>query len=117
VGRGGGALGAGAARACHPVKGNAEDYEAELVRRLGNFFSDQAQGYDIPPAVLYRLEGFIEAGITAGFSQPQEIQDRLIAAADKHQGKEVAEFYRQDFRLVLHSRLPTAPVYPSTKSK
>ena len=71
-------------------------YLAALEERLTAFFDDQASGLDIPPAVLYRLEGFIEAGILSSFIS-----------------EDSAALYRDDERLVLHLRMHDAPVYPS----
>lgn len=92
------------------------DYSAELAQRLRQFFSDQQQGLDIPPADLYRLEGFIEAGLLMGIVDAPEIKQALIDGAQQHLGTEIAEFYRQDYRLILHLRMHQAPVYPSSKA-
>ncbi|MDF1691575.1 MAG: hypothetical protein P1U47_04330 [Zhongshania sp.] len=92
------------------------DYREELACKLTQFFSDQQQGLDIPPAQLYRLEGYIEAGILVGFITEPEIKQNLIDHAKQYLNSDVAEFYRQDYRLILHLRMATAPVYPGNKS-
>ncbi|MEX1670703.1 hypothetical protein AB4876_17415 [Zhongshania guokunii] len=92
------------------------DYLEELSCKLTQFFSDQRDGLDIPPAQLYRLEGFIEAGILVRFITESEVKQDLIDRAKQYLSHDVAEFYRQDYRLILHLRMPIAPVYPSNKS-
>jgi hypothetical protein len=120
VGGGCRALGISAARAGVSVTLNASaasaNYLFQLEARLKSFFSDQAQGFDIPPAVLYRLEGFIEAGVVSGFVTKIEMRDRLIAFAEHYTGADSAMVYRSDDRIILHVCMPEAPVYPSTKS-
>jgi hypothetical protein len=88
-------------------------YLAALDERLTGFFDDQASGLDIPPAVLYRLEGFIEAGILSSFISETEIKSRLVKLAGRYLGDDSAALYRDDERLVLHLRMHEAPVYPS----
>ncbi|CAA0089759.1 Uncharacterised protein [Zhongshania aliphaticivorans] len=88
----------------------------ELDDRLLSFFRDQSEGFDIPPAVLYRLEGFIEAGLVLGFINPKEIKRRLYDLAIQYGGEEAGELYHNDERIILHVLMPEAPVYPSTKS-
>lgn len=109
-------MGLGAAGAGSRVSDESAHYIAELETRLRSFFSDQVDGFDIPPAVLYRLEGFIEAGIKFGFIAKPEVRDRLIALAERHMGPVAANIYRNDDRLILHVFMPEAPVYPSTQS-
>jgi hypothetical protein len=95
---------------------DVSNYLAELEARLLAFFEDQADGLDIPPAVLYRLEGFIEAGVIAKFINAAEIKSRLCELAQRYANTEVAALYRSDERLILHLHMPEAPVYPSKKS-
>lgn len=91
-------------------------YLAELDAKLLAFFKDQAEGLDIPPALLYRIEGFIEAGLAAKLISPQEIRGRLCELAERYVHEEVAALYHGDERFILHMHMPEAPVYPSSKS-
>jgi hypothetical protein len=91
-------------------------YAAELDNRLQHFFSEQAAGYDVPPAVVYRIEGFIEAGILLELCTEAAVRDRLVELAEQFSGQRLADIYRQDFHLILHMRMREAPVYPSTKA-
>ncbi|WP_373077934.1 hypothetical protein [Zhongshania sp.] len=89
-------------------------YQTELAQKLQCFFSDQQQGLDIPPAQLYRIEGFIEAGLLAGFITELGLKQTLVDSAKQYLNVEVADFYQQDYRLILHMRMHEAPVYPSS---
>lgn len=90
--------------------------EDALAKRLRNFFEDQAAGLDVAPAELYRLEGLFEAALLLGLYSEAQIKDRLCELAEEYLSVEIAQFYRQDFRLILHMRMREAPVYPSAKS-
>lgn len=94
---------------------SAETFVAELDNRLRHFFSEQADGYDIPPAELYRIEGFIEAGVLLGLCSETTVRQRLIELAEQFSGQRLTDIYRDDYRLILHMRMAEAPVYPSTK--
>lgn len=95
----------------------AESYRQELQSRLTLFFADQAAGFDIPPAQLYRLEGFIDAGLISGFITEPLLRQQLIDDAQCVCGQELDAFYQQDYRLILHTRMAEAPVYPSTNNE
>jgi hypothetical protein len=95
---------------------SAVEYRAELSQKMDQFFSDQQQGLDIPPAQLYRLEGFIEAGLLMAYVTEVEIKNQLISGAEKYLNAKIAAFYQQDFRLILHMRMHEAPVYPSSSA-
>ena len=94
----------------------ANDFCAQLFEKIHSFFSDQQQGLDIPPAQLYRLEGFIEAGLIAGFVLESEVKKTFIDCAEQYFNTEIADFYRKDYRLILHMRMSEAPVYPSSNA-
>jgi hypothetical protein len=93
-----------------------EHYLAELEARLNAFFSDQAEGLDIPPALLSRLEGFIDAGIMVALISATEMKQRLTSLAEHYSGADAAAIYENDNRVILHLLMPEAPVYPSAKS-
>ena len=93
-----------------------EGYRAELSQKIQQFFSDQQQGLDIPPADLYRLEGFIDAGLLLGLIFDTELKQELVDGAEQYLNTVVADFYRQDYRLILHLRMHEAPVYPSSNT-
>lgn len=93
-----------------------EEFHRQLRERLHVFFRDQAEGWDIPPAQLYRLEGFIEAGLSLQLVSQDEVRQQLLSLATDYLPEEDAELYQQDDRIVLHLHMKTAPVYPSTSS-
>jgi|TARA_R110001599_G_scaffold269171_1_gene469984 hypothetical protein len=93
---------------------SAADYCAELSQKIAQFFSDQQQGLDIPPALLYRFEGFVEAGLLMGYITETEVKRELVDGAQYYLNTAIAEFYQQDFRLILHMRMREAPVYASS---
>lgn len=88
----------------------------QLQERLDAFFREQAEGWDIPPAHLYRLEGFIEAGLRLELISRQQVRRQLLALADHYLCAEDADLYRQDEDIVLHLHMKTAPVYPGNSS-
>ncbi|NKI17952.1 hypothetical protein HCU74_11095 [Spongiibacter sp. KMU-166] len=90
-----------------------EALEQCIASRLQSFFADQAAGLDIAPADLYRLEGLLEASLLLGLYSEDQIRDQLCALAKEHLSMEITEFYRQDYRLILHMHMREAPVYPS----
>ena len=90
-------------------------FEHELSRRVRQFFEDQAQGFDMPPARLYGLEGFIDCGLVCGLIAASDVRQCLVQVAEQVFGEHVADIYRHDERLILHVHMPVAPVFPSTK--
>lgn len=93
-----------------------EQFWTLLQARLEAFFRDQYEGWDIPPAQLYRLEGVIDAGLSLGLVSQQDVREQLLLLAERYLSKADAELYRQDDDIVLHLRMKTAPVYPSNSS-
>lgn len=106
-------MGTGSKGAEHSVIDAGIHYLAELDARLELFFSDQADGLDIPPAILYQLEGFIDAGVVSGFMTRSDIKARLVALAKRYADADTVAVYENDNRIILHLRMSDAPVYPS----
>lgn len=93
---------------------NAEFVDA-LAARLRSFFEDQAAGLDIPPALLYRLEGRMEMALEFGLIEQQPLRDLLVGLCREILGDTAAQFYLDDQRIILHLHMKPAPVTPSTR--
>lgn len=89
-----------------------EDFLQELDRRLQAFFADQHAGLDIPPAVLFRLEGAMDTAVKLGVIGEPALRERLLALAAEYLEEPLQAIYRQDERLLLHLHMCEAPVYP-----
>lgn len=90
---------------------NHGGFTQSVEQRLRELFLEYSQGRDVPPARLFRLEGYIEAGRDVG----------LISQRD------ACDLIRSTWEDVLHCELPKsaentlhipvamqrAPVYPS----
>lgn len=96
---------------------NESDFRQSLHEHLATFFADQAQGLDIPPAILYRLEGRIALGIELGLTSVAKVRQTVATLAAEHLGTEAARCYSDvagDEPVVLHLHMAEAPVFPST---
>jgi hypothetical protein len=90
---------------------NQNDFIQRVEQRLRDIFLEYNNGCDVPPARLFRLEGYIEAGRDVGLISQQQACDLICSA----------------WREVLNCELPVcaentiqipavmqrAPVYPS----
>ncbi|AKH69891.1 hypothetical protein IMCC21906_02228 [Spongiibacter sp. IMCC21906] len=85
-----------------------------LRPKLQAFFDDQKEGLDIPPGVLYRLEGQMQLGVEMNLIDEVSLRKNLVEMAESVLGSEAAQCYRDDHRLILHLQMPAAPVHPST---
>ena len=94
---------------------NARGFQRAFDQRLEQFFAEQAAGFDVPPAELYRLEGYIQAGLELGVLEAAALRRALETLAERYGGEELLARYRADTRLILHQHMAPAPVYPSTR--
>lgn len=90
------------------------DVSKFVEQALADYFSDFAKGFGVPPARRYYLEGYLQAMIDADLLTLANAQ-KLVADQCRHVlGDDAAALYRtrQD-KVILHSHMPRAPVYPS----
>ncbi|MBD2859155.1 hypothetical protein IB286_09055 [Spongiibacter sp. KMU-158] len=99
-----------------PSIASCETLIGEIDHRLVAFFCEQAEGYDIPPAELYRLEGSMACLLALGLQSESQLKARLLELAAEYGDKALYERYKRDTRLYLHLAMKPAPVYPSTRS-
>lgn len=92
---------------------DSDVFRQELEARLQAFFADQHAGLDIPPAVLYRLEGAMDSAVKLGVISKASLRQRLLALAEQYLDAPLQDIYRRDHRLLLHLHMREAPVYPS----
>ncbi len=85
----------------------------DLECRLRSFFAEQAAGFDVPPATLYRLEGAMDAAVQLGAISQQQLREKILALAEEFLPEPLQHIYRPDSRLLLHLHMAEAPVYPS----
>lgn len=84
-----------------------------IEARLLAIFRAYASGEDVPPALIYRTEGFIGAGCSMGLISEQEVQKIMQSL---HQ-----QVFKSKFPVMsggginIPSLMKRAPVYPSTK--
>lgn len=84
-----------------------------LAERLLGIFNAYANGNDVPPAQVFRTEGFIEAGCCIGLVSEQTVRELMQS------------LYRQVFDsefpamtgpgIQIPPLMRRAPVYPSTR--
>ncbi len=87
-----------------------------LEQALRDYFSDFAQGCDVPPARRFFIEGYLQAAIDAEILTPARAREQVADICAHQLGAAAAEVYRsEEGRLILHSHMPRAPVYPSGK--
>ncbi len=56
---------------------NRDDFIQTIDQRLRDVFLEYNSGRDVPPARLFRLEGYIEAGCDAGLISQQQACDLI----------------------------------------
>ena len=87
-------------------------YVAEVERRLLAIFNAYQDNKDVAPAILFRTEGFIEAGCELGLLT-QEQAAALIATVWKSVfGQNLPESASKSIHIPV--AMQRAPVYPST---
>lgn len=91
----------------------AEAFLDEMFARLRAVFVEQAEGWDVPPAELYRLEGCMAAAVQLGLIKESEMRDHLVGLAEEFLSEDLQAIYRGDQQLRLHLHMVEAPVYRS----
>lgn len=81
--------------------------------RLKAIYVSYASGKDVPPATLFRTEGFLEAACFSGFVNEEEIKSLMVLTQKTIFGRALSN--GQGVGLTIHSAMKRAPVYPSTK--
>lgn len=90
-----------------------EQFYSAVSARLMNIFKTYADGGDIAPALLYRTEGFIEAGCELGLVNEEQVN---LLMKDLHQ-----QIFHTSMTILeqpgvnIPMLMKRAPVYPSTK--
>ena len=86
-------------------------YPEEIAKRLTQIFAAYKQGYDVSPALKYRTEGFIEAGLMAGAIKKDELVDLLYRCYKQVFGEDASMVFEPG---VVPAMMKRAPVKPST---
>lgn len=86
----------------------------QLSQRLEQFFSEQADGFDVAPAELYRLEGMMAAAVSIELKTEAEFRQQLQELASRYGDATLLQMYCAEPRLILHMAMKAAPVYPSS---
>ena len=84
-----------------------------LEQAIDDYFAAFAEGFDVPPARRFFLEGYLQALVDSDQLLLREVLERLASACERHLGAEAAQRYREADGIVLHSHMRRAPVYPS----
>lgn len=86
---------------------------SSIEGRLKTIYVDYASGKDVPPATLFRTEGFLEAACFSGLVKEEEIRSLMLVAQKAVFGHALSN--TQEDGLTIHSSMKRAPVYPSTQ--
>lgn len=90
------------------------DAQQEIATQIEGLFSAFAQGRDVAPGDLLRLEGQMRQGVAQGLLDAEWLRSLLIARAEALLGSAAAQRYRDSADWVIHMQMRRAPVYPST---
>lgn len=90
---------------------NANDFTQTIERRLRDIFLAYSNGRDVPPAGLFRLEGYIEAGRDAGLISQQQACDLIRSAWQEVLCCEFPEVAENTIQ--IPTAMLRAPVIPS----
>jgi hypothetical protein len=88
-----------------------ETFIAEAARRLDAFYGDLHNYGEVAPGVRFRLEGFLEAGLSLQLVERNELDALIQAAYKTHMGQEPTAVPGDGLQLPVRWR--RAPVYPS----
>jgi hypothetical protein len=87
-------------------------YITKVESRLSLIFNAYRNNKDIAPAVLFRTEGFIEAGCEMGLITKNQATDLIATAWSRVFEQAMPE---SNSKLIhIPTAMPRAPVYPST---
>lgn len=93
---------------------NNKAFINEVETRLEAVFAAYQGNKDVPPATLFRLEGFIQAGCALGLMTIAEA-NRLIAKQwQQHIQRPLPALSTTE--VMIPTAMQRAPVYPSTSS-
>lgn len=102
---------------------HAEEWRAELLRRVRAILQSLRAGDDVAPAERFRAEGFAEAGLALGFASAADVAQVLDEAHQEVFGASIAEMHPFGATDCVSGdppgvRLPVrwkrAPVHPTT---
>jgi hypothetical protein len=89
----------------------------EAQRRLDDFYRKLAQWGEVAPGPRFRLEGFLEAGLTLGLVQRQQLQDMIETSYHTFMGRAPEPVPGSDQAVQLPVCWQRAPVYKSGEVK
>ncbi len=92
---------------------NKKIFIENVETRLLKIFQAYEQGSDVAPAILFRTEGFIEAGCCLGLVTEQDIEELMQGLHQQVFNTELATYSGTGIN--IPSLMKRAPVYPSTK--
>ncbi|MFT5691950.1 MAG: hypothetical protein ACI92E_001281 [Oceanicoccus sp.] len=92
---------------------NNQQLLSSIEDRLKAIYVDYASGKDVPPAMLFRTEGFMEAACFSGLVNEEEVRSLMVVTQKAVFGHALSN--AQEVGLAIHSSMKRAPVYPSTK--
>ncbi|MFA7555109.1 MAG: hypothetical protein WCY88_12730 [Spongiibacteraceae bacterium] len=93
---------------------NKQQFIESIQSQLFDIFSAYAQGKDVPPATLFRTEGFIEAGCYMECVTIAEARALVHAVYRQVFDAEMSAMPAGTIHLA--NFMPRAPVYASTKA-
>ncbi len=91
---------------------NQKRFVTEVEARLLAIFNAYERGEDVPPALVFRTEGFIEAGCSMGLVIESDMV-ALIQRLHKQVFNTELTLIPSD-KIHIPSLMKRAPVYPST---
>jgi len=85
----------------------------EISRRMDDIYRRWANGDDVPPAMVFRAEGFIEAACLGGTVSAEKVFELMNAQYQLHFEGPLPAISGLAVR--IYSNMRRAPVYPSTR--
>lgn len=93
---------------------DTQHYMAGITARLQACFRAMGEGRDVSPATIYRLEGFMEAGIAQGLVDAATLRVLVRDLFLQYIGEEPHFPPGEGDVPRIPLRMRAAPVYPST---
>ena len=91
----------------------ATQFLPEAQQRLDNFYRELAQWGEVAPGPRFRLEGFLEAGLTLGLVQQPQLQTMIDTSYRTFMGRAPDPIPGSEPMVQLPVRWQRAPVYKS----
>jgi hypothetical protein len=91
----------------------APQFLTEAQQRLDDFYRKLAQWGEVAPGLRFRLEGFLEAGLTLGLVEGQQLQVMIETSYRTFLGRAPEPVPGSDPIVQLPVRWQRAPVYRS----